>query len=328
LAAGKELAEVYGMQLYSLQILSSNMSNLKPTLVILAAGMASRYGSMKQVEGFGPQGETIMEYSIYDAIKAGFGKVVFIIREEFADMFKGMMEPKLHGKIETAYVYQSINDFLPNGFQVPADRVKPWGTAHAILCAAPEVSGSFVVINADDYYGEDGFVKAFEFCVSGCSDHQYGIIGYTLHKTLSEHGSVSRGVCQTNSEGNLVAINERLKIYRDASGQVVYEDSDRNVPLDEETPVSMNFWCFSPGVFDLVKGWFQTFISEEGNGLKTEFLLPTVAAMYITRGLGNIKVIGTDATWFGVTYKEDAPIVKAKVAELVAAGKYPPALWG
>jgi len=282
---------------------------------------------MKQVEGFGPKGETIMEYSIYDAIKAGFGKVVFIIREEFADMFKGKMEPKLAGKIETAYVYQALTDFLPEGFDIPADRAKPWGTAHAILCAEPEVTGNFVVINADDFYGEDGFVKAAEFCNNGCSDSQYGIIGYTLSKTLSDNGSVSRGVCQTDAAGNLVAINERTKIYRKESGEVVYEDNDAEVEVDENTPVSMNFWCFAPGVFGLAKKWFKEFIAEKGKELKSEFLLPTVAAMFISKGLGTIKVIPTGAQWFGVTYKEDAPVVKASVDQLVADGAYPAGLW-
>ncbi len=305
------------------------MSIQKPTLVILAAGMASRYGSMKQVEGFGPKGETIMEYSIYDAIKAGFGKVVFIIREEFADMFKGMMEPKLQGKIETAYVFQALEDYLPEGYSVPADRAKPWGTAHAILCAEPEVSGNFVVINADDFYGEDGFAKAAAFCQpGGCSNEQYGIIGYTLSKTLSDNGSVSRGVCQTDAEGNLVAINERTKIYRKASGEVVYEDNGGETEVDENTPVSMNFWCFSPGVFGLAGDWFKDFIRAKGQELKSEFLLPTVAADFIAGGYGDIKVIPTEAQWFGVTYKEDAPIVKASVDNLVASGAYPAGLWG
>ncbi len=303
------------------------MSTQKPTLVILAAGMASRYGSMKQVEGFGPKGETIMEYSIYDAIKAGFGKVVFIIREEFADMFRGMMEPKLNGKIETAYVFQKLQDYVPEGFEVPAERAKPWGTAHAILCAEPAVSGNFVVINADDFYGEDGFKKAADFCNNSCSDQQYGIIGYTLKKTLSEHGSVSRGVCQKDENDNLVAINERTKIYRKASGEVVYEDEQGEHEVSENAPVSMNFWCFSPGVFAIAKDWFKAFIAEKGGELKSEFLLPSVAAEFIAKGLGTIKVVPTDAQWFGVTYKEDAPVVKASVDALVASGAYPAGLW-
>src|ERR1700709_48511 len=186
---------------------------MEPTLVILAAGMASRYGSMKQIAGFGPSGETIMDYSIYDAIRAGFGKVVFIIREDFAENFKAIMEPKLQGKIETAYVYQALNYFLPAGFELPADRVKTWGTAHAVLCAKDAVNENFVVINADDFYARDGFEKAFQFCMDGCSDKSYGIIGYTLSKTLSENGTVSRGVCETNAENNLVSINERTKLY-------------------------------------------------------------------------------------------------------------------
>ncbi|MDE3253889.1 MAG: nucleotidyltransferase, partial [Bacteroidota bacterium] len=190
---------------------------MKPTLVILAAGMASRYGSMKQIESFGPSGETIMDYSIYDAIRAGFGKVVFIIREEFADNFKAIFEPKLAGKIETDYVYQHLTSFTGNR-QIPAERTKPWGTAHAVLCCKGKVNEPFAVINADDYYGRDAFVKAYQFLTRDCNEQTYSIIGYELKNTLSDNGSVSRGVCDTDADHNLTDINERTSIFRGKDG--------------------------------------------------------------------------------------------------------------
>ena len=197
---------------------------MKPTLVIMAAGMASRYGSMKQIQEFGPGGETIMDYSIYDAIRAGFKKVVFIIRKDFAEAFKDIFEPKLNGKIETAYVYQDIEDFLGE-HKMPPERKKPWGTSHAILCAKEAVNEPFAVINADDFYGSDGFAKAHDFLMNECKEDVYALVGYELAKTLSQNGSVSRGVCEVDSNNNLVAINERVKLYRE-NGQIVYEDAD------------------------------------------------------------------------------------------------------
>ncbi len=298
----------------------------KPTLVILAAGMASRYGSMKQVEGFGPHGETIMDYSIYDAIKAGFGKVVFIIREEFADAFKAIMEPKLSGRIETAYAYQALTDYLPEGFEVPAERSKPWGTAHAVLCSRNVVKENFVVINADDFYGHDGFSKAYNFCIDGCNDQTYGIIGYTLSKTLSDHGTVSRGVCSTDENDNLVSINERTEIgWKD--DKVVYRDEAGEHEVDANSPVSMNFWCFSPGVFDYSEQLFHKFIAENGTKPKAEFFIPIVGDAFIKEPGCTIRVVPTDAQWFGVTYKADAPIVQASIGKLIADGEYPEKLW-
>ena len=198
---------------------------MKPTLVILAAGMASRYGSMKQVQGFGPNGETIMDYSIYDAIRAGFGKIVFIIRREFAEDFKNIFEPKLKGRVETAYVYQEMDSYLGD-FEVPAERKKPWGTAHAVLCADDAVSEPFAVINADDFYGSDAFTKAYDFLTRECLPSLYAIIGYDLNNTLSEHGSVSRGVCEVDEEGYLTDINERTQIYRE-EGRIIYEENGK-----------------------------------------------------------------------------------------------------
>ncbi len=301
----------------------------KPTLVILAAGMASRYGSQKQTAGFGPTGETIMDYSIYDAIRAGFGKVVFIIREDFAESFKAVTEPKLQGKIETDYVYQSLEKFLPEGMEVPAERKKPWGTAHAVLCAKDAVHENFIVINADDFYGKDGFQKAYEFCNDGCDDKTYGIIGYTLSKTLSENGTVSRGVCKTDENNNLVEINERTKIYwKDGvGGKVAYEDESGEHDVDPASPVSMNFWAFPPTTFSYMQKLFSDFVKENGDKPKAEFFIPIVGDKFIKDGMGVIKVIPTSAQWFGVTYPEDAPVVKQSLKDLIDGGEYPQNLW-
>lgn len=298
----------------------------KPTLVILAAGMASRYGSMKQIAGFGPSGETIMDYSIYDAIRAGFGKVVFIIREDFAENFKSIMEPKLKGKIETDYVYQALNSFLPESFKLPADRVKPWGTAHALLCAKDAVQENFAVLNADDFYGRDGFEKAFQFCTETCADNLYAIIGYVLSNTLSINGTVSRGVCETDADNNLIAINERTKIYWKGE-KVVYEDETGENEVPANSPASMNFFCFSPNVFGLIQQWFEEFVVANQENLKAEFFIPLVGSKFIQEGIGKIKVVPTAAQWFGVTYKEDAPVVQQNINDLVASGAYPQSLW-
>lgn len=298
---------------------------MTPTLVIMAAGMASRYGSMKQIQQFGPGGETIMDYSIYDAIKAGFGKVVFIIRKDFAEDFKAIFEPKLKGKIATEYVYQELDAFM-GATGVPAERKKPWGTAHAILCAHNAVDGPFAVINADDFYGEDAFVKANNFLVTECSEDLYGIIAYSLNRTLSDYGSVSRGVIDTDAAGQLTGINERLKIYRD-NGQIINEDGETKMPIAEEAKASMNFWCFHPSLFPFIREEFANFLGRSLNDPKAEFLIPFVADLFIKSGRGQIKVIPTTAPWFGVTYKEDAPIVQKNLNGLVEEKVYPNKLW-
>ena len=299
---------------------------MAPTLVILAAGMASRYGSMKQTEGFGPAGETIMEYSIYDAIRAGFGKVVFIIRADFAAAFKQALEPKLKGKIEIAYVFQSLDKFT-EGFNIPSDRVKPWGTAHALLCCKEEVKESFAVINADDYYGKEAFEQAYAFLTMECNDQTNCILGYELSNTLSENGTVSRGVCSINEQGYLNQINERTKIYRKSNGQIVFEENEIETPLQEDARVSMNFMCFAPNFINLCASEFKLFLQAKGQELKSEFYIPYVAGRFHELGLGKVKVIPTNAKWFGVTYKEDAPGVKASINALVDSKVYPPQLW-
>jgi UTP-glucose-1-phosphate uridylyltransferase len=299
---------------------------MEPTLLILAAGMASRYGSMKQIQGFGPGGETIMDYSIYDAIRSGYKKVVFIIRKDFADDFKNIFEPKLEGRIKTDYVYQDLHAFT-DGYAVPQERTKPWGTAHAILCAQSAVNAPFAVINADDFYGRDAFKRAFHFLKEQCNDRLYSIIGYELAKTLSENGSVSRGVCEVDSDNNLVSIAERVKIYRGANNKITYEEGEKKFEVPDDSKVSMNFWCFDPSVFKFIKNIFSEFLAQNGSNPKAEFFIPIIGDRFISGGKGKIKVIPTDAKWFGVTYKEDAPEVQASLNALIQQKEYPERLW-
>ncbi len=298
---------------------------MKPTLVIMAAGMASRYGSLKQVQSFGPSGETIMDYSIYDALQTGFKKIVFIIRKEFAEDFKAIFEPRLKGKVEVEYVFQDLTSYV-SGYEIPADRSKPWGTAHAVLCAAPAVQDPFIVINADDFYGRDAFRKAYAFLVKEANDHTFGLIGYNLTNTLSANGSVSRGVCKVDAANNLVAIAERTKIYEE-DGKIVYEDGDAKVEVPSDSKVSMNFWCFTPYVFSICKDLFDEFLKKNINQPKAEIFVVDVAAQFITLPDNVLKVVPTDAAWFGVTYKEDAPEVKKEINALVSSGEYPASLW-
>jgi hypothetical protein len=298
---------------------------MQPTLLILAAGMASRYGSMKQIEGFGPGGETIMDYSIYDAKKAGFDKVVFIIRKDFAEDFKEIFEPKLKGKIETMYAYQDLDDNT-EGFTIPADRKKPWGTAHAVLSAKECVNEPFAVINADDFYGRDAFEKAAKFLTQEVTPEKYSIIGYELPKTLSENGTVSRGVCDVDATGNLVTISERTKIYKEGD-KIVYEDENGKHEVSHDSKVSMNFWCLDLSVFSYIQDLFHKFLTENINNPKAEFFIPIVGDAFIKEKGGTIKVIPTSSQWFGITYKEDAPGVRQTIRQLIEKGVYPESLW-
>jgi len=297
---------------------------MKPTLVILAAGMASRYGSMKQVEAFGPSGETIMDYSIFDAIRAGFGKVVFIIRKEYAESFKSIFEPKLKGRIETAYVFQELHMFT-DGFTIPAERTKPWGTAHAVLCSKDAVQEPFAVINADDFYGNNAFANAAAFLNVGCNENNYAIIGYDLTSTLSEHGTVNRGVCSLDNEGHLATITERINIAK-KDDKIICEDGLEPHELSHKTRVSMNFWCFDISFFAYTQDQFTSFLQQSGNELKSEFFIPIVADKFIKDG-GTIEVIPTTSNWFGVTYKEDAPFVQQSLNSLIGNSEYPQNLW-
>lgn len=297
----------------------------QPTLLILAAGMASRYGSMKQIQSFGPSGETIVDYSIYDAIRAGFTKIVFIVRKEFVDDFKEIFEPKLKGRVAVDYVFQDLNAYT-DGYQVPADRTKPWGTAHAVLCGKAAINEPFAVINADDFYGRDAFEKAYQFLVADAGEKVYAIIGYDLLKTLSDNGTVNRGVCQVDEKGNLSAIAERINISR-KDGKIVCDDDREPKELPLQSSVSMNFWCFTPSIFSYSEKLFNEFLGKNLTNIKSEFFIPIVADEFINSGSGIIKVIPTSSQWFGVTYKEDAPGVKASLHALVDAGEYPNSLW-
>ena len=298
---------------------------MEPTLLILAAGMASRYGSMKQIQSFGPGGETIMDYSIFDAIRAGFKKVVFIIRKEFAKDFQDIFEPRLKGKVSLDYIYQDLQSFT-DGFPIPADRTKPWGTAHAVLCAKDAVHEPFAVINADDFYGRDAFEKAYKFLTTDCNEKVYSIIGYELLKTLSENGTVNRGVCQVDDQGHLSSISERLNIAK-KNGKIICDDNQEPKELSLDSQVSMNFWCFHPSIFQYSERLFREFLQKNIENPKAEFFIPIVADQFINDREGVIKVIPTTAQWFGVTYKEDAPEVKESLNQLVEAAEYPPALW-
>lgn len=297
----------------------------KPTLVILAAGMASRYGSMKQVESFGPSGETIMDYSIYDAIRAGFGKVVFIIRKQFADNFRNIFEPKLKGRIATDYVFQEMDSYT-DGFTPAEGRSKPWGTAHAVLCAMGAVKEPFAVINADDFYGYNAFKNAADFLDTTSNEKTYAIVGYDLLGTLSDYGTVNRGVCSLDQNGNLAGITERINISK-KDDRVVCDDGLEPEELSLDTRVSMNFWCFDVSYFEYTRNMFTEFLAQHGKELKSEFFIPIVADQFIKEG-GTIQVIPTTSLWFGVTYKEDAPFVANSLQQLIAKGEYPESLWG
>jgi UTP-glucose-1-phosphate uridylyltransferase len=297
---------------------------MQATLVILAAGMASRYGSMKQIQGFGPGGETIMDYSIYDAIRAGFTKVVFIIRREFAQDFKQIFEPKLKDKVATEYVFQDMESFT-EGIPLPAERKKPWGTAHAVLCAMDVVKEPFAVINADDFYGRNAFEAAFDFLKNDCTESNYSIIGYDLLRTLSDYGTVNRGVCKLDNVGNLVSITERLNIAK-KDGKIVCDDNAEPRELGLDTKVSMNFWCFHPSFFSYTQKIFREFLQQHGHEPKAEFFIPIVADQFIKEG-GRVEVVPTTSSWFGVTYKEDAPFVEKSLNDLISAGEYPSKLW-
>ena len=298
---------------------------MKPTLLILAAGMASRYGSMKQIDGFGPNGETIIDYSIHDAIRAGFGKISFIIKEEFLDNFKSIFDEKLNGKVETDYIFQTF-DLKKYGIDKKIERAKPWGTGHAILEAQNQVHEPFCVINADDYYGYEAFKNMVDFLTTEAGDNKYSIVGYKIGNTLSENGSVSRGVCQTDANGNMSEINERTKVYP-KNGGIVYEEDGEEFPLDASTPVSMNFWGFTPDVFKTIKQLFVDFVYKNEDNPKAEFFIPLIADHLIKNNIATFKVIPTDAKWFGVTYKEDKEIVKDNISKLITEGVYPTKLW-
>jgi len=289
--------------------------------------MGSRYGSLKQMDGVGPNGEAIIDYSVYDAIRAGFGKVVFVIRQSFAEDFCEVFnKERFGGRIEVEYVFQEL-DKLPEGFTLPADRVKPWGTNHAVMMAADVINEPFAVINADDFYGRDGYAVIGKYLseLAG-SEGKYCMVGYEVSKTLSENGTVSRGVCTVNSEGNLEGMVERTKIER-VDGTIVFHDLGAPQPLEENTPVSMNLFGFTPDYFRHSEAFFKEFLAANIDNLKSEFFIPLMVNKVITEGTATMRVLSTTAKWFGVTYKEDKPQLMAKLEELIEAGEYPRNLW-
>lgn len=299
----------------------------KPTLLILAAGMGSRYGGIKQMDQFGPHGETIIDYSIFDSIQSGFGKIVFIIRKDFAEVFEGIFNKKLADSgVEIKYVYQELTSFLGEN-ELPAERQKPWGTAHAVLCAKDVIKEPFAVINADDFYGREVFEKMAIFLNEECSQKRYSVIGYELGKTLSDHGTVSRGVCTLDKIRNLDTITERTKIAREGDKAVFTDEDGHEHVMAANTPVSMNFWGFYQNIFELSEEMFKTFLKENLHNSKAEFLIPTVVDYYIANRMGTVKVIPTTMQWFGVTYQEDAPFVRKNLQDLIQAGVYPENLW-
>lgn len=300
---------------------------MKPTLLVLAAGMGSRYGSLKQMDGVGPHNEAILDYSVFDAIRAGFGKVVFVIRHSFAKDFTEVFTKERFGnRIEVEYVYQEL-DCLPQGFTPPADRQKPWGTNHAVMMGKSAIDTPFAVINADDFYGAEAYeVLARYLDTLDGSKNRYCVVGYKLKNTLSDFGTVSRGVCTADKQGNLTSIAECYEIgcY---DGAVKHKINGELEAIDPESIVSMNMFGYTPDYFDYSDSYFVDFLKAHGQELKSEFLIPTVTNSLIEKGIVTMKVLSSEAKWFGVTYKEDKPIVMDKIKALVAAGKYPENLW-
>lgn len=303
---------------------------MKPTLFLLAAGMGSRYGGLKQLDGLGPNGETIMDYSIYDAIKAGFGKLVFVIRKDFEQDFREKILSKYENHIPCELVFQAL-DSLPEGFSCPEGRTKPWGTNHAVMMGEKAINEPFAVINCDDFYGRNSFMTMGKFLseLPEGSKNTYSMVGFRCGNTLSESGTVSRGICSTNDQALLQTVVERTKIQR-MDGVIKYlDENDQWVAIEDNTPVSMNFWGFTPDYFAYSNDFFKTFLSDPKNmeNLKSEFFIPLMVDKLINDGTATVKVLDTTSKWFGVTYPEDRPDTVAKIQALIDAGEYPAKLF-
>lgn len=292
----------------------------KPTLLILAGGLASRYGAIKQMESVGPSGESILDYSVYDAIREGFGKVVFVVNKTIENDFKEKYDKIFAGRIDTEYVIQSLDD-LPKGFHSPSDRVKPWGTGHAVRAARNAINTPFVVINADDFYGRESYAAISKFIANNHSN--YAMYAYKLGNTLSKHGTVSRGVCEVEN-GFLTEINENTSISRVNESTI---RSDQNSSLSNETLVSMNFWVFRPDVFPIIEQLFSEFISKNHNSLTAEFYIPSVVQYVIDKNIRPISVLSGSSPWFGMTYKSDRDETRNSISSLILKGIYPQSLW-
>ncbi len=301
-----------------------NNPQKKLALLVLAAGIGSRYGGIKQIDGFGPHGETIMDYSLFDAVRAGFTKIVFIVREEILDVVKEKFMPKLQGKVEVEFVIQSLDKMVPPQFQNP-ERVKPWGTGHAMLCAREVIREPFVAINADDFYGKESFESIANF-FAGETSGEHAMVGYTLSKVLSEHGSVSRGCGERDANGFLKTVVERVTIVKE-NGKIISKEKDGDRELSPDIPTSMNFWGFQPNIFDFTQKLFNEFLKNNEGNLKSEFYIPLVVNEMIKEGIGKVRVLPGSDNWFGVTYKEDKEEVSQKLKVQVAYGTYPEKLW-
>lgn len=301
------------------------MNDGKTTLLVLAAGMGSRYGGLKQLDDVGPGGETIIDYSLYDALEAGFNKFVFIIREEFKSEFEDKITSKIKDKAEVHLVSQAINTPI-EGVDVNVNREKPWGTGHAVLVAKDVIKEPFAVINADDFYGRDAFKKAYTFLNEKTTSTHHGIIGYILKNTLSDNGYVSRGVCEADDNMVLTSINERTKVEREGD-KVYYEQDGQKHEVDENSIVSMNFWAFHPSVFDHLLSGFKLFAMQNTDNPKAEYFIPLVAEALTKSDIAKFEVVTCDDKWFGVTYKEDKPDVQEELSKMVDNGVYPNPLW-
>jgi len=296
----------------------------KLSLLVMAAGMGSRYGGIKQIDGFGPSGETIMDYSLYDALRAGFNQVVFIVREEIKETVKEMFLPKLQGKAEVHFIVQSLDKYVPVEFQ-PVERKKPWGTTHAMLCGKEVIDGPFAVINADDFYGKEAFQSLADFFATAPAD-QHAMVGYTLKNVMSTYGSVSRGVATPDAEGFLLSMKEHTTILREGD-KIISRSKEGDFELNENTQVSMNCWGFQAGAFDFTEKMFAVFVAKNYNNPTAEFYIALMVSELIDKGLGKVHILPGGKTWFGVTYKEDKEEVSQKIRDLVKAGVYPAKLW-
>ena len=301
---------------------------MKPTLIVLAAGIGSRYGGLKQIDPVGPNGELILDYSVYDALQAGFGKLVFVIREAMAREFREAIGARFEAHMEVAYVFQEL-DRLPAGMRVPPERAKPWGTGHAVLTARDAVETAFGVINADDFYGASGYRALIDFWAapSGGSLPAYALVSYRLQNTMSDHGHVARGICRDDGRGRLVEITEMTHIEQTPDGIVNTGPAGERTRLTGDEPVSMNLWGLDPSIFPHLERLFGAFLAGPGRDPKAEFFLPSAVNTLLTEGAATCRVLATDARWTGVTYQGDRPAVKAFIATLVNDGVYPSPLW-
>ncbi|MCD6201866.1 MAG: nucleotidyltransferase [Bacteroidales bacterium] len=299
---------------------------MKPVLLVLAAGMGSRYGGLKQIDKVGPGGEAIIDYSIYDAIRAGYGKIVFVIRKNIEKDIRSFFEPRLTGKIPFDFVHQEL-DMVPEGIEVPPERKKPWGTGHAVLVAKEKIKEPFAVINADDFYGPQAYRQTAAFLMENKDPYEYAMVGYRLDNTLSDNGSVARGVCKTSNDGYLEEVTEHTKIYREGGKIISLLEDGSATEFTGSEPVSMNFWCFHPNIFPELERQFTGFIRDHAADLKAEFFIPLPVSVLIRTGKIRMKVLPNAEEWFGVTYKEDKPVVIKKIRELVDKGVYPDKLW-